>query len=471
MTDLDLVAAISDHETECQAIASMIYDQDCLEKGLTLTPDHFTNTTAKKILACLKQLHQENIPTGPVAVYDKLKNSGEMFNTEFAIIKDVFCTKLNFDHYLFRLGELLKARRLYQITEQIKRGIIERENIDSILTTVENQIYSLGTSRQDYHIVTPKERAERILDTVAKRMEKKSNGGISTSYLKLNRCLNGGALPGQLIIIAAKTGKGKTAFALNLNRDIAITQKIPSLYVNTEMGEEQIDVREAAILTAGTGITHYDLASGNLTNEQFQRLANELNRTHNGGFYSVTVPDLTINSLLSIARRFKAKIDMKLLTVDYVGRMETQDPKLQEWQVLKTIAKRLKTLAQQLQVTVIMLAQMTDEERLEGARAMKNECDLFGYLREMTPEESAAMLNSYNYVLVVDKNRDGPTGKIPLKFNGETMTFIGESLEEVKRALANGQPQTQGNNPVSTTKGNIYQNSPKRGSQHRPYED
>jgi replicative DNA helicase len=468
MTDLDLIAAISDHETECQAIASMIYDQECLEKGLTLTPDHFTSTTAKKILACLKQLHQEEVPVGPVSVHDRIKTSGELVNTEWLILKDIHYTKTSFDYYVQKLNDLQKARRLYQITEQIKRGIIERENIDSILTTVENQIYSLGTSRQDYHIVTPKERAERILDTISKRMEKKSNGGISTSYLKLNRCLNGGALPGQLIIIAAKTGKGKTAFAMNINKDVAITQKIPSLYVNTEMGEEQIDVREAAILTAGTGITHYDLASGNLTNEQFQVLAQHLNRTHNGGFYSVTVPDLTINSLLSIARRFKAKVDMKLLTVDYVGRMETSDPKLQEWQVLKTIAKRLKTLAQQLQVTVIMLAQMTDEERLEGARAMKNECDLFGYLREMTPEESTS-LNQYNYVLVVDKNRDGPTGKIPLKFNGETMTFVGESLEEVKHALANGQPQPRENQTMPQTKWNIYQNSRRRNQM--PYSD
>jgi replicative DNA helicase len=463
ITDLDIIAYLSNHETETQAIAAMIYDKECLDKGLScLTADHFTKPVAHKILACLRQLQQDNIPVGPVAVYDRLKNT-DFFNTEWLVLKEAMYLRSNFDYYIQKLTELQKARRIYEITEDVRRGIVEQENIDTVLAAIENKIYTISTTRQDYHIVTPKERAERILDTIAKRMEKKSNGGIATSYFKLNRCLNGGMLPGQLLIVAAQTGKGKTAFAMNLMRDIAITQKIPSLYVNTEMGEEQIDVREAAILTADIGITHYDLASGNLTDEQFARLAQELNRTHNGGFYSVTVPDLTINSLLSIARRFKAKVDVRVLVVDYVGRMDTADAKLQEWQVLKTIAKRLKTLAQQLQVTIIMLAQMTEAEKLEGAKSMKNECDVFGYLREMSFEESAATMNTYNYCLVVDKNRDGPTGKIPLKFTGETMTFKGESAEEARQhALVNPQPQQGKDMAANAHTGNIRQYKSKR---------
>ena len=73
--------------------------------------------------------------------------------------------------------------------------------------------------------------------------------------------------------------------------------------------------------------------------------------------------------------------------VDYVGRLDTFDPQLKEHQVLKAVAKRLKTVAQELKLTVIMLAQLNDELKLAGAKAMRNEADLYAYLREMTPDE------------------------------------------------------------------------------------
>jgi len=260
-------------------------------------------------------------------------------------------------------------------------------------------------------------------------MEKKSNGGIKTGYKKLNYAMNGGFLPEQLIILAAKTGKGKTAFALNLMRDIAITQKKEALYINTEMGAEQIDCRFMSILNADekTDFTHSDIASGNITESQSIKITQSLDRMYNSGFYSATVPDLTIQTLVSLARRFKAQKDLKVLVVDYVGRMDTQDQKLKEYQVLKNIAKRLKTLAQELKITVIMLAQITDEDKLEGAKAMKNECDLLGYLREMTGGELERHgANGFNYFLAIEKNRDGQAIKVPLKFIGEQMTFVGE---------------------------------------------
>jgi replicative DNA helicase len=173
-----------------------------------------------------------------------------------------------------------------------------------------------------------------------------------------------------------------------------------------------------------TGIFHSKIASGKLDDKEVSQVMKAFDVMNNSGFYSVTEPALTMQKLVSICRRYASQKKCRVIVVDYIGRMDTLDAKLQEWQVLKTAAKRLKTLAQELKATVIMLAQVNDDEKLEGARAMKNECDLYGYLRPLYADELAT-LAEFNYCLSIEKNRSGPTRKIPLKFYSEILTFRG----------------------------------------------
>jgi replicative DNA helicase len=215
-----------------------------------------------------------------------------------------------------------------------------------------------------------------------------------------------------------------TAMAMNLARDISIIQKYPCLYVNTEMNEEQWDTRMAAILTKEhASLTYSNIATGNLAQCQFDAIVESLSTMSKSEFYSVTMPELNVENVISMTNRFKAQKNIKVLIVDYIGRMETNDPKLKEYQVMRDIAKKLKTLAQRLNITVIMLAQLNQDEKLEGAKAIKNEADLFMYLQEMNESNRKEFQDLYNYFLVIDKNRNGARGKLPLLFTGEKMLF------------------------------------------------
>jgi len=423
-----------DLEIERQVLACMIGDKACLESGIyDVNPDHFSQDFCREVFYGVKKMYEENKTVNPVTVAIELKDIVKHCGTSWLLLKDAFYSPASFSYYIDRLQKLYVSRQIVMVAQAAIHRMEDQEDPGEVVKSFEKLIYKASTGKVD-EIITPQQMAERILNTVSERMDKKSNGGISTSYPRLNYALNGGYLPGQLIIYAAQTGKGKTAFAMNQMRDIAITQKVPSLYVNTEMSAEQMDIRNAAILSAGESFTHTDLASGKLSTEQFGRLAGLLDKMHTSGFYTQTVPDLTINTLISTARRFKAKTGMKFMVVDYVGRMDTADARLTEWQVYKAIAKKLKTLAQQLEITIIMLAQVTEDEKLEGARGMKNECDLYGLLREMTFDEMQSFQNRFNYFLILDKNRDGAHGKVPLKFIGEKMTFKGETADEVAKS-------------------------------------
>ncbi|EAX47540.1 DnaB domain protein helicase, C-terminal domain protein [Thermosinus carboxydivorans Nor1] len=431
-----------DLELEAQVLAAMLNDNECLDSGMALVKkEYFAEPFHRTVFDHVQAMYSAGKHIDAITVYEEIKDIAKGRGVSWMTLKDAFFSSATFEYCVNKLADLYRARRLADLAQKTLKRIQQKDEPEDILKDVEGELYAITMQTSEIKILTPQDHARRMFETLSKRLEKRSNGGICTSYVRLNYATNGGFLPGQLIIIAAQTGKGKTAFAMNLMRDIAIQQKQPALYINTEMSEEQMDCRWMAMLTPEPELTHTKIASGQLTDEESLSVVRALDKMNNSGFYSTTIPDLTLTTLVSTARRFKSRTGMKVLVVDYVGRMDTSDPKLQEWQVYKQIAKRLKTLAQELQITVIMLAQITEDEKLEGARGMKNECDLFACLREMTPDESLSFLQSYNYFLVLDKNRDGRRIKIPLRFIGEKLTFEGETIDEVVRSQ-----QKQGEN-------------------------
>ena len=135
----------------------------------------------------------------------------------------------------------------------------------------------------------------------------------------------------------------------------------------------------------------------------------------NSGFYSYPCPNLTPDKIVSIGRKFKAQYDIKMLILDYVGRMEKMTANYAEWQILEQIVKTQKMLAQNLEIAVMCLVQLNEDGTLQGARRMKNECDLMLKMvpvsnEEIEQNEKLRKFRDVNYRLIVDKNRDGKSG-------------------------------------------------------------
>lgn len=422
-----------DLNIESQTIAGMLNNQECLDIGVADLKDEWIyDNFYREVFKTIKSMYSDSKPVTATSVYKELGDIAKQKGTSWLILKDAFFRKSDLEYNIQKLNELYKTRELVKMSENVIRRAEQKENVRELLKDMENSLYSLTVSAGQEKVVSPKECANRMLNTLEKRIEKKTDKAISTSYEMLNYAVNGGFRPeqGQLIILAAKTGKGKTAYAMNLMRDIAVVQKEPSLYINTEMSDEQIDCRWMTILTPDIDITHSKIATGDLTNIEQSKVMGSMEKIYQSGFHCINVPDLNMTKLISIAKRFKAQNKMKVMVVDYIGRMDTTDIKMPEHLVLKNIAKKMKTLAQELKITIIMLAQLNEDEKLEGAKSMKNEADLFAYLREAQGNELLEIA-PYNYFLVIDKNRDGKSMKLRLKFIGEKLTFVGEKYSEV----------------------------------------
>jgi len=257
--------------------------------------------------------------------------------------------------------------------------------------------------------------------------------GLSTGFDNLNH-ITLGYKPGDLIILGAQTGHGKTAFALHTAKAIAVDSKKNVLYLNTEMSREQIALRWGSILS---GIEHERIRAGNINETELSIMLNAYSRLRDSGFYSYPCPNLTPEKTVSIARKFKAQKNIELMVIDYVGRMDKYDPRIPEWQMLEQIVKTQKMLAQNLKIAVMCLVQLNADGTMQGARRMKNECDL---MLKLTPipredfelsEEIKKYLNP-NYYLIIEKNRDGRSGvSIPIVFDLQKQTM--KDAERISR--------------------------------------
>ena len=299
---------------------------------------------------------------------------------------------------------------------------------------------SLALSGEKDDFIEAKELATYAVDRITAKMERyrelanNNTGalpldGVPTGYPWLDQ-LTLGYKPGDLFMLFAKTGQGKTAFALKTSHTVAVINKRPMLYINTEMSKDQLSFRWGAILA---GVNHDRIRSGGISNEEYSMITNGFAPFYESPFYLYNAHDLTPAKFVSISRKAKLKKHVELIILDYVGRMEKIDPrnKIQEWQMLEQAVKQGKIIAQDLECAVMILGQLNEDGSLQGAKRMKNECDLMAKLGPV-PQDYVEEQNGkgfyyepWNYILDLDKNRDGQSGvKIPLYFDMEKQQII-----------------------------------------------
>ena len=275
-------------------------------------------------------------------------------------------------------------------------------------------------------------------------------GHIFTQFKAVDAA-TGGMDGGDLVILSAPTGGGKSALALNMAIEIA-AQGSPSLYIDSEMSERQQAERIAAYISH---TKHGDIRGGNLSDDTKEKVFREVAATLSClPVFHERIPDLNTNNILLELRRAVSRHGIKIVFVDYIGRCDSisgRTKNIQPWEVLTDSARRLKTIAQELNIVVIMLAQLAKDNTLARASYMLHEADAWLNLRKLEDKEQGEVMKNglpWSHVLEVKKARNGETGaKSFLLFDGATMTFTDEEKQarklknERNNDIANGEWQ------------------------------
>lgn len=337
----------------------------------------------------------------------------------------------NAGHYAKIVRETAGLRRLIRAGNEIARLGQERPGeLGDLLgmaeTALSHAVAPTFTSQFRSMSDTMDELVAEIEATIASGVPK---FGLKTGYYDIDAKLTG-FHPGQLILIAARPGMGKSALAQNIAENVADAGGT-SAFVSLEMSRVEVELRS---LSRATGIDSKQLRTGRLRTEDMPAFKTGVATAKmRVGFHIEDDASMTVQKLRAEARRLQRTVGLDLLVVDYLQLMLSSQNSDNRQQEISTISRGLKLLARELNIPVVALSQLNrnlesrENKRpalsdLRDSGSLEQDADvvLFIYRDDYyNPESMDAGLAE----VIVSKNRQGDSGAVKLRFAKQTTEF------------------------------------------------
>ena len=363
---------------------------------------------------------------------DRLEHAGG--SSYLAELVNVVPSASNLKHYAELVQKKYMMRSLIEAADTISQlGYDESRDLEEVLDEAEKSIYAVTETPTLHKFVD-------LRDTLGEAWERldrlhKSKGeirGVRTGFNDLDNML-AGFQKSDLIILAARTSMGKTALALDIAR---LSSTLFGTHVgifSLEMSSQQIVDR---MLAAESKVNAWKLRTGKLTtDDEFDRIRDSLDKLSNAPIFIDDQPANNILKMRSVARRLKSEKGLGLLIVDYLQLMAPTNARASDSMVQQVteISRSLKTLARELDVPVLALSQLSRaiEQRrgkprlsdLRDSGSIEQDADVVMFIhRDDKYNEDSAKPGIAE--ILIEKHRNGPTGKVELYFDDKRTTFI-----------------------------------------------
>jgi replicative DNA helicase len=356
-------------------------------------------------------------------------------------------TAANIGYYLEIVREKYILREIIAAcTEGARRSYEEQDNVDSLLDEVEQRIYSVGEDRFKGQNLSMKDQVMEAIEAIEKLWEQKGSlTGLATGFIELDR-MTSGLHPAEMIVIAARPSMGKTAFVMNIVEHVAVHDKKPVAVFSLEMSSQQLVQR---MLCSRARVNLRKTRDGFLAESDFDKLTSAAAKLADANIYIDDTPALPILELRAKARRLKAKHGIELLVIDYLQLLRSTSRRGQDNRQIEIseISAGIKSLAKELKIPVIVAAQLnrnpeirTGESKgrprladLRESGSIEQDADLVGLLvRQEYYADTEEEKDEYEgkAELIIAKQRNGPTGDVPLTFIKEFTRFEDRAREE-----------------------------------------
>lgn len=367
-------------ELEHVVLSSMLNNDECYYQSVSeLSRDFFTTDEAQFIFDEISHKKQSANVLMKSVKDPKKKNA-------IQIIDGVWTNKSDFNNSLESLKKIYKKRQLYYTINDLMSRFDQQDN-EQLLDYMHKRISEFEYEDSGDNFIDPEEHAPQLLEDLLELMQDpdKKKGipytytnsrGVEFGFPSLDRAFNG-ALDQDLIMIAAKTGEGKTGLAIQLARQFSIHHDYKGYYMNAEMRDDELIARLVSPLAiVKTNEIFYGKLEGNEQEREakIRRISEAFDTYRQSNLITSKIPDLTLNKVIGLSKQLKNTKGLDYLIIDYIGRM-TMNYNMNLWDELYEITKALKKLAQELNIPVFVLAQRNHEGEIEGAKKMKNETD------------------------------------------------------------------------------------------------
>jgi replicative DNA helicase len=335
-------------------------------------------------------------------------------------------------HYAQIVREKFLLRQLISASnETLREAYAPHEEAKTLVDRAEKRMFDIAQqdvagSIQPFH---------SVLHDVWTMIVNRGQRGLMTGFTDLDGMLNG-LQPGEMIIVAARPSMGKTAFAMNMIEGLAVRQQIPCAVFSLEMSKQQLAQR---MLCSYGGIDADRLRRGQLADEELRAAADLVNVLSQAPIFVDDTAALTVMDLRARARRLVREHGIKAIMIDYMQLMDDPNDESRQQQI-SAISRGVKAVARELSLPVVCLSQLNRAaEGREGHRprlsdlresgAIEQDADVVILLHREDYYHKGEVDYPFNNIaeIIVEKQRNGPTGVVELVFDGKSTRFLNKS--------------------------------------------
>src|SRR6202012_3280934 len=352
-----------DLAAEQSVLGGMLLSKDAIADVLEkLRPSDFYRPAHQNIYDAILDLYGRGEPADAVTVAAELDRRGLLRRIGGAPYVHTLIstgpTAANAGYYAEMVAEKALLRRLVEAgTRVVQYGYAGAEGADvaEVVDRAQAEMYEVTERRMSEDFVPLEDLLQPTMDEIDAIA---SNGGMSrgvpTGFTELDELTNG-LHPGQMIIVAARPGVGKSTLGLDFMRSCSIKNRFASVIFSLEMSKSEIVMR---LLSAEAKIKLGDMRSGRMNDDDWTRLARRMSEISEAPRYIDDSPNLTMMEIRAKARRLKQKADLRLVVVDYLQLM-TSGKKVESRQIeVSEFSRHLKLLAKELEVPVVAISQL-----------------------------------------------------------------------------------------------------------------
>ena len=399
--------------------------------------DSFYAEKHRIIFEAMRELAERGEPIDQLTLSERLQNQGVLERaggrSYLAELAGSAPTPGNFSSY----AELVSSKHLlrslidtsYEITESAYNEALDTHQV---IDEAEKKIYAIGNGMAAHKFVAIADKLHDAWDRL-ETLSKKEGGirGVPTGFPDLDSLLSG-LHKSDLVILAARPSIGKTSLALDIARNAAVRHGVPVGIFSLEMSSEQIVDR---MLAAESFVNSWKIRTGAVREEEdFSRIRDALESLSKAPIYIDDKPGNNILAMRAVARRLKRERGIGLIIVDYLQLMAPTSTKSSDSlvQQVTEISRSLKGLARELEVPVLALSQLSRAVEQRGGKprlsdlrdsgSIEQDADVVMFIHrddKRNPESDRPNIAE----ILIEKHRNGPTGKIELYFDEKRTSF------------------------------------------------
>ncbi|MFB3738796.1 MAG: replicative DNA helicase [Candidatus Velamenicoccus archaeovorus] len=414
-------------EAEESVLGAMMLSAEAIADVVEVVrPDDFYRSSNAKIFQALREVYGRGDPVDAITAVEELKRRGILEDVGGHLyiheLVEQVPTPAAAASYARIVAETALLRRLISAAADIMDlAYSAPEEPERVADQAEQRIYEVARHDDKEQVASLRELVDQAMEDLERIQNRESAfAGLPTGFRDLDALLSG-MQAGNLLVVAARPGIGKSSFVTNLARNVAVEHSEPVAMFSLEMSRWEIGMR---LLCAEARVPWDSIRNKRVGADDWSRIAQAADILHEAPLFIVDSGNVTLVDIRAKARRLAARrAGLGLIIVDYLQLMSHTRRVDNRQQEIAEISRGLKMLAKELEIPVIAVSQLNrDPERRQDKRpqlsdlresgAIEQDADVVMFIHRDDADPAKKGLAD----VIVAKHRNGPTDTIPLTF-------------------------------------------------------